>query len=633
VSAYTGSSELLILLTALNLGGLRVIKAFLNTFKKLPQEVVDRRFLVDERVLEYGVAAPRVKKQFQNEFSVALNDLYLATNDFNQAFHKSWQIIADTPQVDLWRQAIAHYLTTYGFDTLGIEDGYIYIPNESLDLPELTKFVPIGVIDKKTALDFVEETLQSGIALRQETIADLFKVLAFYKTPVDIGKIKNKEARTIAAYLSGVLPESPEEIIRAMNYALTGSTLLIKSPQAIAVWGRGCDDKKDAAAFIEKCLQNCQVELAEVFYRYKPLLLSLRNYAWAKPLVNKIRRLAKTHHQPKAPQDFVITRALNNKDYNLDSLNIFNLIKVYNKANYLANSKLGFDSFVVRNGKIFSPPFKKDLTKKQLVSLRKLTKQIKAEITKRLGKKSVVLPDGWDVTLPDSEKSFIGDIPIGTSIAVPRESASVIGISWKNDENGGRTDLDLSALMLNGEKYGWNARYKDADLDLLYSGDMTTEGSEAFYIQHLNQPVLLTVNCYNTEKATYHLFIGHQELNAFRESGESYVIDPNQVVFQTKLNTIQRQESIGFITDDTVFNKRRRFTFYRVGTGTARVSRGDELSNRLLSVFFEKTDSMLKVSDVFTVVDKAKGKVCKADVIDLSKLSKEAVLSLVKLSV
>ncbi|MDR2108393.1 MAG: hypothetical protein LBP28_02895, partial [Coriobacteriales bacterium] len=465
-----------------------MIKAFLNTFKKLPQEVVDRRFSVDERILEYGIAAPRVKEQFQDQFSAALDDLYLATNDFNQAFHKSWQVIADTPQVDLWRQAIAHYFTTYGFEALGVEDGFIYIPNESLDLPELTKFMPIGVIDKKTALDFAEETLQSGIALKQETIADLFKVLAFYKTPINIEKIKNKEARTIAAYLSGVLPESPEEIIRTMNYALTGSTLLIKNPQAIVMWGCSCHDKKAAAAFIKKCLNDYQIELAEVFYRYKPLLLSLRKYAWAKPLVNKIRRLAKIHHRPKAPQDFVITKALNHEDYNLDSLNIFNLIKVYNKANYLVKSELGFDSFIVRNGKIFSPPSKKDLTEKQLLSFRRLTEQIKVEITNRLGKKSVVLPDGWDLTLPDSEKSFIGEIPIGSSIVAPRESASVIGISWKNDENGGHIDLDLSAVMLNGEKYGWDAPYKDADLDLLYSGDMTTEGSEALYIQRLIQP-------------------------------------------------------------------------------------------------------------------------------------------------
>ena len=38
--------------------------------------------------------------------------------------------------------------------------------------------------------------------------------------------------------------------------------------------------------------------LSEIFYRFKPLFLALRSNQGLRPIINKIRKLAVTHHKP-----------------------------------------------------------------------------------------------------------------------------------------------------------------------------------------------------------------------------------------------------------------------------------------------------------------------------------------------
>ena len=95
----------------------------------------------------------------------------------NAAFHKSWKTIRDTPIQILVIQQIIHYMTTYGFESLGIYNkDTVYIPVEALDIPEIEldkiPFVVVRSISREELLAaFV--ALCSGIALAEDTIADL----------------------------------------------------------------------------------------------------------------------------------------------------------------------------------------------------------------------------------------------------------------------------------------------------------------------------------------------------------------------------------------------------------------------------------------------------------------------------
>ncbi len=52
----------------------------------------------------------------------------------NSAFHKSWAVVQDSWMESLVTQQIIHYITTYGFESLGIyREDAVYIPKEVLE--------------------------------------------------------------------------------------------------------------------------------------------------------------------------------------------------------------------------------------------------------------------------------------------------------------------------------------------------------------------------------------------------------------------------------------------------------------------------------------------------------------------
>src|SRR3990167_6777872 len=104
--------------------------------------------------------------------------------------------------------------------------------------------------------------------------------------------------------------------------------------------------------------------LAKVFYRYKPILLAFRTNTKLKRTINKIRRLAKTNHQPM-PEDFLnsITAKLTigilepaELDKALENANIFRKIRL---AYALKFRTTDADSILyrVRNGKSYAKEF------------------------------------------------------------------------------------------------------------------------------------------------------------------------------------------------------------------------------------------------------------------------------------
>ncbi len=75
------------------------------------------------KTLPFGyLLDPRIPlNNIDDEFLTTINEvLGLSAEQANQTFHKSWQTIADSSYEQLAIQQIAHYITTYGFERLGV---------------------------------------------------------------------------------------------------------------------------------------------------------------------------------------------------------------------------------------------------------------------------------------------------------------------------------------------------------------------------------------------------------------------------------------------------------------------------------------------------------------------------------
>ena len=77
-----------------------------------------------------------------------------------------------------------------------------------------------------------------------------------------------------------------------------------------------------------------------------------------------------------------------------------------------------------------------------------MRRSISHKIREKLQGKTLNLPSGLGITLPTSEKNFIGTLPIGSYIDVQPEDNLIVGIYWKGED--GARDLDLSFTDIDG---------------------------------------------------------------------------------------------------------------------------------------------------------------------------------------
>ena len=96
---------------------------------------------------------------------------------------------------------------------------YIYIPKEALNIPEIDideiKLVVVKGYTKQELKDKLMKLLNSGIALKEDTINDVVDVALFVDIDEkDIEVIKNKEVRVILYDHLNMIPENPVEFLR-----------------------------------------------------------------------------------------------------------------------------------------------------------------------------------------------------------------------------------------------------------------------------------------------------------------------------------------------------------------------------------------------------------------------------------
>ncbi len=578
----------------------KYLQASLVEAKRIPKSLLGDGMFIDA---SRGLVLPRVHNLSDEELVDIVSKIFPNLNQFSETFHKSWEVIKDTPQEELWSQAILHYFTTYGLESLGIDnEGFIYVPDEICETPELKKFRTIGIIDDEELSDLVVRNLESPMALKTSTINNYMEIIDHNDIDLDTDCIKNKDVRTLIQYKGKYLSKNGANLIRVIKYALTKDLTLVKSRELFQSIKNMYRIEDEDRAFIGIILEQRKRELASVFYRFKPVLLALRHQGFKKE-INKIRRLANKYWRPLESQKFISTMILGNEeisDKDLTNLSIYDLVKIYNKLNYVIKSidVLGvyYDVVVVRNGKIYVNETPKDLSKEQYAWAVVARDNILGIIKDRLSLnevRGIIVPEGFSIAFPTSEKAFIGDIPLYTQIFT--KASSVVGIAWEKE------DLDLSALLSDGGKVGWNSHYSNNAKDVLYSGDMTRGGAEALFFNSC-ESALVMMNVYYGDIKEVNLFISNEKEFSLepRQDGwgnrKCYLYDPNNIVYSVKLNIDGNSTALGVYDKQ---NSQTVFTFADLKVGDSNVSRNSELARIIIDVLKIRGESSLKLSDVY----------------------------------
>ena len=432
---------------------------------------------------------------------------YDVTHDAIQTFHKSWEKVANEDYITLLAEQIAHYFSTYGLESVGFRAAPI-VPVEELIAdpnarPSFKSFCTVYVMSVVSAQKVIDATLSATKAphrMKMKYYEEYVK-----NTTLTDKDIASFELRIMWYKEHNTVPQNGQDFVRYALYTLTGATLIIKNNRTISSLKRAIQYNGDVAYNLLSKAD--MIECAQVFHRFKPFFLAFKQEERCKPLVNRIRRLAETYHQPLSDVTIQNFSKLYNEghisecQYLLKNTSMRNLIKLYNFYNDRAqmNGEDNISAFNIRNGKVhieegckFGGSF----------SIRRvIASAISAKANYVFKDKIFYIPDYITYAAPTTEKQFLGTIPNGTRVYGPEDKAFSAAICWDNYK-GRRTDLDLHMMGVN-EAYGWNSYYRDNDENsVLYSGDMTdaTYGAaEAFYFKPNGRDFVLTANNFTGE--------------------------------------------------------------------------------------------------------------------------------------
>lgn len=497
----------------------------------------------------------------------------------NATFYKEWKEVISKTRWELLIDQVIHYASTYGTNF----EGKPYIPNKEPINIDYTKFKLILPITREEAIERCEKML-GGMALKQETIEQILNVFKQCEHDPNLDNIKNKEALMFLCKEQGIVPNEPVEMVRFIVFLATSKTLLIKDKSTLELIQRS---NIDISKFnLEK--------LSTVFFRFKPIFLALKhNKAKNKRVVNKLRRLAEKNHVPmklglveqvlsneKVLPEFI--QALQQgKISDLKKVQLITAIKIRCKE---LNTKV----FPIRNGKMWIKEEKNKVFQYYGI----LESFLIGSLIESLEKKAcdVYIPEGFNLTFPFSEKSYVGNVPIGSYINLS-DADCVVGIHWRGEE--GARDLDLKLIDVNGNQYGWNASYYNKENTLVFSGDMTSanpEASELFYAKKGFAPSIVKVNLYSGESnSKFRFFLAKEPISTIQRG---YMVNPNNILFETECIMDSQEKSLGVITGD-------KFIFSQFRTGKGRVAYNsitDEYTNYALST----VDCYLYVKDILS---------------------------------
>lgn len=529
-------------------------------------------------------------------------DLWLdyQTTDYNSTFYKKWSDVTERSRFSLLIDQILHYATTYGSD---FSNGNGFVQNEGSEALEYKKLKVI----MPTTLDEIYgrclDMIRAGVALKSMTVNVLTDFIVSYMKDesffgntlkTDIDSIKNKEAQALLSIKLNMFPSDEFGILRCLMYYYTNQTCIIKNEEmlsAIKNKARSMDMNNPLFALNSEQI----VKLSRIFYRYKPIFLAMKT-SYTRYTINRLRKLAKKNHTPLKigfwesivsdikPIDEVFARV-----EELDNFKKIRLIQTIRVALY---SKETNKAYLIRNGKTFvrkdySPNYDKDYLK---VVEKILTNSLIGSLSKKACR--VKFPKYFDIKMPSSERTFVGNYPFGTTIDMTNNC--VAGIYWRNEWNDrDHTDYDLAFHDIGGNTYSWCNNYKDDLLKVVYSGDMTNADPEASELMKFENGVplgILSVNKYSgTTHGKFRFFVANEEI---KDLHKNYMVNPNNIRLDAMIKSEDQSEQVlGLLHDG-------KFSLMELEMGKGRVSFGSDYKLRFIDTMAKRCECYLSLKDI-----------------------------------
>ena len=595
-----------------------------------------------------------------------MNWLKTLTKNYNATFYKEWNDVVSKTRLELLMDQLLHYASTYGQLSEGNEpEGNGYVPNSDPMTPMFKQLKMLEPISEDELEEKCLEVLMSGIALKEKTMKDICdfwidktkELMTRDILASTLSSIKNREALVYICDKTNTLPEDEFGMLRMLVYKYTGSTMIIKNRAAIATIKSAAStmdinskhgtkrttrsssntSKNSHESPLLSLTQTQLNRLSRIFLRFKPLFLAMKTENTAH-IINKLRRLAVKNHRPLhiGMWESIVAHPVpvDEVKKHLPELDPWRKIRLMMVLKEHMNHKQKNGVYVVRNGKMFvregyDPKFDKEWVSQLYLLLEgSLVESLKPKAC------TVKFPEGYEITLPTSEKNFVGNFPYGTSFDLTENN--VLGVYWRNEW--GTRDYDLSMVDMTGVKIGWNSyfydrRYSDSrSARVIYSGDMTNANPEAvelLYIRDSAPDGIVKLNKFSgKDDSKFRFFFANEVLDMNKMYG--HMVDPNNIKFDTMIDFQgQGEKTIGMLIDG-------RFTLMDFNTGDRRVSRGGKYVGTILDSIKNKADSFIPLKDIllkagFKIWEPAKeGEEVevKAPDIDFTSLEKSTLLKL-----
>lgn len=578
----------------------------------------------------------------------------------NATFYKNWLDATSKTRLELALDQVLHYLTTYGTDfTLG--NGYV--PNDGENDAPAIDFKNFKVIMPISADDLFNRCwnmLCSGVALKGDTmqaVADYAIEHVHNGKMINVDSIKNREALVYICDALNIWPENAHNLFRLIMYKTTGDTLIVNNNDTI----RRIKTSNKLFDF-NKLSADDLVHLSSIFLRYKNLFLAFKHNTINvdnRAAINKLRKLADKNHKPfKAgfwQTLFSEPKTVEEIKEHLDELTTYKKIALMQLAmeRYVMPSN---NLYFIRNGKQFlkindskyqysdSVNALKDtiyatkvyaILKESIIETLKTNSEKDVVVsvfddgtpaeTKKVPK-VVKLYSGMHVTLPSSEKSFVGNYPFGTQFDLTQNN--LIGCYWRSVW--GTNDYDLSLIDIKGDKIGWNSSFYNGERNIVYSGDMTNAEPEACEVIKITNPTnvkaLIKINQYRGQnKSKFELFFGQSDKKFRYKAYDNFMVDPNEIKFRATIEHENKREmQVALVGNNKI-------TLMEVHSGNSIVSgrnnsHNDDYINALMAKteYFVDAEEMLREAGFQIVDENYTGEVD----IDFANLDKDSLLSL-----
>ena len=202
-------------------------KSIMYLYKAYLIDKKNNDFIPDKKSLKKGILIDSRSKKEIKDLAIDLwgKDGYI----LNQTFHKSLDKVIKSSTEELVIEQIEHYMTTYGFEAMGIfQNDYVYIPNEKLEIPEITediKLVNITQLTKEQLKEKLWNLITSSIPLSKTTIEYILNLSDFLEiTENNIYDIKNREVKIAFYDKLNIIPKDNVEFMRYFIFKFTKTT-------------------------------------------------------------------------------------------------------------------------------------------------------------------------------------------------------------------------------------------------------------------------------------------------------------------------------------------------------------------------------------------------------------------------